>query len=304
VDVLVIGATGLVGGGIARHLLAQGHVVTGLARTPAAADRLRSAGLTPLPGDLAGRRDAVVTAAGAADAVVYAAQPTDPREETDLVEALLDALAGRPTSFLFVSGSGVLLERTAGAWSPHSFAEDDPFVVEPLALGRLAAEQATRHGAARGVRAMVLRPGTIWGPDDDHGHVASVYRSVAATGAACYVGDGLATYGHVHLDDVARLAERVLVAGTAGALYHAVAGEIPNRWIAEAVARDLGCATRSLTPAEAVAVWGELGALVMAASGRTRDIRTRAELGWTPQHTDMLTVVGDPGLRGLATAAA
>jgi nucleoside-diphosphate-sugar epimerase len=298
--VVVLGATGFVGGGIARHLLASGHAVTGLARTDAAADRLRAQGITPLAGDLAGRRAEVVTAATQADAVVYAAQPADPAQEAGLVEDLLDALAGSTTAFLFVSGSGVLLERTAGAWSPHTYAEDDPFVVEPLAVHRLAAEQAVRNGARRGVRAMVLRPGTIWGPGDDHGHLAAVYRSVAVTGSACYVGEGLATYGHVHLDDVARLAERTLAVGTAGSLYHAAAGETPNRWIAEAVARDLGVPTRSLTPAEAVGVWGEMGALVLSASSRTRDDRTRAELGWAPQHTDLLTAVGDPDLRALA----
>jgi nucleoside-diphosphate-sugar epimerase len=302
--VVVIGATGFVGGGVARHLLAHGHVVTGLARTEAAAERLRRQGATPLAGDLAGRRDTVVVAAAAADAVVYAAQPADPREEAGLVEALVEALAGRTTAFLFVSGSGVLLERTAGAWSPRTHAEDDPFVVEPLAVHRHAAEQTVRRAAARGVRAMVLRPGTIWGPGEDHGHVASVYRSVAVTGAACYVGEGLATYGHVHLDDVARLAERALAVGTAGALYHAVAGETPNRWVAEAVARDLDVPTRSLTPAAAVGVWGEMGALVMSASSRTRDPRTRAELGWAPRHTDLLDTVGDPDLRALAVPAA
>lgn len=51
---------------------------------------------------------------------------------------------------------------------------------------------------------MVIRPGLIWGPVD-HGHLPMVYRSAAATGAACHVGEGLNTYSHVHLDDVTRL---------------------------------------------------------------------------------------------------
>ncbi|WP_328457236.1 NAD-dependent epimerase/dehydratase family protein [Amycolatopsis sp. NBC_00438] len=166
-----------------------------------------------------------------------------------------DALAGSETSFLFVSGSGVLLQRTGGAWSEDSFAEDDPFTVEPPAARRPAVEEPARAAAGRDVRAIVLRPGMVRGPGE-HGHLALIRRSVDRTGAACSVGEGLSTYSHVHLDDVARLAGLALARGTAGALDHAVAGETPTRWIAEAVARERGCATRSLTPAEATTVWG------------------------------------------------
>jgi nucleoside-diphosphate-sugar epimerase len=299
VKTLVIGATGLLGGGIATHLRDMGHDVTGLARTPAAADRLLARGITPLSGDLAGGLDAVVAAAAAVDSVVYAAQP-EPREEADTVTALLQAMRGSTSTLLFISGSGVLLQRTGGSWSPDSYAEDDPFVVEPLAVARHAAEQTVRQGAARGVRTLVLRSGTVWGPGGDHGHLPRVYTSVAVTGAACYVGDGLATYSHIHLADLARLVELALARGRAGALYHAAAGETPNRWIAESVARDLGVPTRRLGADEAAHVWDGLGALVMSASSRIRAPRSRVELGWVPQHGDLLAAVGDPELRRLA----
>jgi MMPL family len=46
--------------------------------------------------------------------------------------------------------------------------------------------------------------------------------------------------------------------GTSGALHHGAAGEIANRWLAEAVAKDLGCPTRSLTTSEAADLWGEV----------------------------------------------
>ncbi len=88
--------------------------------------------------------------------------------------------------------------------------------------------------------------------------------------------------------------------GEGGALYHAAAGEIPNRWIAEAVARDLGCETRSVTVSEATEIWGEFGALIMSVSSRVRDVQTRKALGWSPQHLDMLSEIGEPRLRALA----
>ncbi|MFD9507847.1 NAD-dependent epimerase/dehydratase family protein [Streptomyces mirabilis] len=229
-NVFVIGATGFVGGTLARHLTAREHLVTGLARTDVAAVALAADGITPVVADLDSRRSATIDAALEADVVVYAAQ-ADPMLETATVESLTRAMAGTGKTLIFLSGSGVLLQRTAGAWSQDSFAEHDPFAVEPLATSRKAAEDTVLAAASDRLRAMVIRPGLIWGPGD-HGHVPMTYQSVAATGAACYVGPGLHTYSHVHIDDVTRLFTLALEAGRAGGLYHAVAGEVPNRWIA------------------------------------------------------------------------
>ncbi|GAA1677283.1 hypothetical protein GCM10009733_087720 [Nonomuraea maheshkhaliensis] len=174
-NVLVIGATGFVGGAVARHLAAQGHTVTGLARTGEAAAPLAAQGITPLSGDLPGppadgpggvpgspgdgpgggvrsgtyERDhdrfaAAVTAAGQADAVIYAAQP-DPETEERTVAGLLDALAGTGKTFVFTSGAGVLIQRTGGSWSEDGFGEDDPFEVEPLAAGASSSRHAPPH---------------------------------------------------------------------------------------------------------------------------------------------------------------
>ncbi|KAA0940723.1 NAD-dependent epimerase/dehydratase family protein [Streptomyces apricus] len=202
-NIFVIGATGFVGGHLSRHLAAEGHTVCGLARTETAAAVLEARGIVPVAGDLDARRPAVVEAALNADAVVYAAQAA-PEQETGAVSDLVRTLAGTGRTLVFLSGSGVLLQRTAGAWSPDVFAEHDPFTVEPLAELRKATEDIVLAAAGEGLRAMVVRPGLIWGPGD-HGHLSMVYRSVARSGAACYVGQGLNTYGHVHIDDVTRL---------------------------------------------------------------------------------------------------
>lgn len=285
--VFVIGATGFVGGAVARSLAADGHHVTGLARTDDAAAALTSHGITPVAGDLEARRSSTVAAALRADAVIYAAQ-ADPPQETAAVDDLTRALTGTGKALLFLSGSGVLLQRTGGAWSQDSFAEHEPFTVEPLAAFRKAAEETVLAAAAAGLRAMVIRPGLIWGPGD-HGHLPMIRRSVAVTGSACYIGPGLNTYSHVHIDDVTRLFTLALDAGRPGGLYHAVAGEVPNRWIAERVAQDLGCDARSVGQEEAAGIWGEFGALVMGASSRLRTVASPRELGWRPERLDMLS---------------
>ncbi|MGX1669372.1 NAD-dependent epimerase/dehydratase family protein [Streptomyces sp. NPDC055400] len=215
-NIFDIGATGFVGGALARHLSAEGHTVTGLARTETAAAGLTTRGILPAPGDLDERRPAVVEAALAADAVVYAAQ-AGPEQETATVQDLSRALTGTDKTLIFLSGSGVLPQRTAGAWGPDVFAEDDPFTPEPLADFRKAAEDTVLAAAKDGLRAMVIRPGLIWGPAD-HGHLSMVYQSVAATGAACYIGEGLNTYSHVHVDDVTRLFTLALAKGHPGGL--------------------------------------------------------------------------------------
>ncbi|NEB38514.1 NAD-dependent epimerase/dehydratase family protein [Streptomyces sp. SID14515] len=301
-DIFVIGATGFVGGHLVRHLVAEGHTVTGLARTESAAGHLAARGVTPCAADLDARRPEAIEAARRADAVIYAAQPA-PDLESAAVRELADALSGTGKTFVFLSGSGVLMRRTAGAWSPDIFAEQDTFTTEPLAEYRRAAEDTVLATAGNGVRSMVIRPGLIWGPGD-HGHISMIYQSVAATGAACYVGEGLNTYSHVHIDDVTRLFSLALDKGTSGGLYHAVAGETPNRWIAERVAADLDVPARSVTPDEAADVWGEFGALIMAASSRIRAVTSQQELGWQPEHTDMLTMIGEGRLRQLARRSA
>lgn len=129
-NVFVIGATGFVGGALARHLTARGHLVTGLARTDVAAVALAADGITRVVADLNSRRSATIDAALQADVVVYTAQ-ADPVLETATVESLTRAMAGTGKTLIFLSGSGLLLQRTAGAWSQDSFAEHDPSSSNP-----------------------------------------------------------------------------------------------------------------------------------------------------------------------------
>ena len=294
----IIGASGYVGGKLARHFAASGHSVTGLARSAQSAARLQESGIRPELGDLESNLAKVLATAKHADAVIYAAQVAFEREP-EIVGALCEALAGTGKTLIFLSGSGVLMQRTEGAWSADSFAEDDAFTPEPLALARVEAEKIVRAAAQNGVRAMVIRPPVIWGPDDN-GPIAQVYRSISKTGAACYIGSGLAVYANVHSADLADLFTRALERGRAGALYHAVAGEIAYRWIAEAVARDMGVEARSVTMSEATEIFGPFGALLQSACSRIRDARTRAELGWAPTRHDMLSMIGESRLRALA----
>ncbi|KNY24538.1 NAD-dependent epimerase/dehydratase family protein [Methylobacterium sp. ARG-1] len=299
--IFVIGATGYLGGVLARHFVEEGYEVAGLARREEAGAKLAADGITPVSGSLDDGMAPVLVAASDADAVVYAAQVELDREP-EVLERLCQALAGTGKTLIFTSGSGVFMKRTAGEWTSEAMAEDDAF--EPVAFlsERVRTERIVRAAAETGVRAMVVRPPAIWGPGDN-GQVARVYRTVATAGAACYVGSGLAAYSCVHHADLARLYALVIERGVSGALYHAAGGEFAWRWIAEAVARDLGVPTRSLSMDEAEEMFGPLGAMIYSACSRSLDPRARTELGWKPVHGDMLSQVGEPRLRALARPA-
>ncbi|NIJ17933.1 NAD-dependent epimerase/dehydratase family protein [Sphingobium vermicomposti] len=296
--ILVLGATGYLGSHIARHFKASGYQVSGLSRTSEGDLALEADGIVPLRGDL-NRLGTVVDLMGQHDATVYAAQLIL-QQELDTIAALLKTMDGRNHHFLFTSGTGLLSQRTNGLWSEDSFAEDEPFQPSKYIGLRLETETLVRNAGSSGsVRTMVIRPPMIWG-HGGCGHLRMFYSDAGRTGEVGYLGRGLNLYSNVHVDDLAEVYRLALEKGTAGALYHAVAGELNNRTLAEAVARDLGVTARSIDFFEGVRRWGKFETLIgMATCSRSRSPRTRRELGWTPRNLDLLTDIGHPAYRAL-----
>ncbi|MES2057974.1 MAG: NAD-dependent epimerase/dehydratase family protein [Pseudomonadota bacterium] len=154
--VLVLGATGGVGGETARALLAHGWRVRGLARrAPATSD-----GIEWVQGD-ALDASAVMAAAQGADAIVHAVNPPGYRDWAKLVLPMLDnsIAAARAT------GARLALPGTIYNYDPAT---------TPVALPESPQHAATRKGAIRvameqriaesGVRAIILRAGDFFGP--------------------------------------------------------------------------------------------------------------------------------------------
>src|SRR5262249_10176955 len=89
--------------------------------------------------------------------------------------------------------------------------------------------------------------------------------------------------------------------GASGAVYHAVSGEAPNRWIAEMVGRVFERPTRSITMDEAIELWGKRTVLlIMSVSSRSRSPNMQ-KLGWRPIHLDMMTAAEAALRRSLST---
>ncbi|WP_229726737.1 NAD(P)H-binding protein [Sphingomonas alpina] len=154
--VLILGATGGVGGETARALLAHGWRVRGLARrAPAASD-----GIEWVQGDALDAA-AVMAAAQGADAIVHAVNPPGYRDWAKLVLPMLD------NSITAAQATGARLAL------PGTIYNYDP-ATTPVALPNSPQRAATRKGAIRvameqriadsGVRAMILRAGDFFGP--------------------------------------------------------------------------------------------------------------------------------------------
>jgi nucleoside-diphosphate-sugar epimerase len=284
--IFIAGAGGYLGGALARAFLGAGHQVAVLARGEDKARAFAAQGLAPIVGDLADLGPLRGELAGMDAIVLAAAIPFD--QEWAVSNALIGALEGSGKPFLMTSGTAVLSHETPhGEWREETYAEDDPFTPPPWIALRVETENRVRAARERGVRAMVVRPPLIWG----HGgskQVPAIFQSVKTTGAACYIGAGLNLYSHVHVDDLARVYLLALERGQAGGLYHAVAGEVCWRTLAGAVARTTGVEARGVSLDQARQIWGPfIGPLFFGVSSRSRAVRTRVDLGWSPRWFDL-----------------
>ena len=164
---LLIVGCGDIGLRVARAI-GPGWRVLGLTSSPQRVDELRAAGIVPLLGDL----DAAPTLArlaGLADAVLHLAPPPSEGATDRRTEALLNALARRPSvrRLVYVSTSGVYGD-CAGA----RIDESQPLApATARARRRVDAEQRVRaYGCALGVLVTVLRVPGIYATDRPGGH--------------------------------------------------------------------------------------------------------------------------------------
>jgi hypothetical protein len=104
----------------------------------------------------------------------------------------------------------------------------------------------------------------------------------------------------LHIGDFARLAAAALDGGEPGRSITVSPARYPTAGSPKPSPATWAARPAASPPAEAAGVRGELGALIMDASSRSRAHRTRADLDWAPEHTDMLSMVGEPRLRALS----
>ena len=292
--VFITGASGYIGGSIAAKLIAGGHQVIGLVRSEDKAARLKAAGIEPVLGALAD--SAVVKAAAVrVDAVINAANS----DESLVVGALLEALAGSGKALIHTSGSSVGADRAVGEYSDLVYNEDTPFEPMPERLQRVALERAILSAVHRKVRSIVIRPTLIYGRG--HGlnpnsvQLPQLIDVARKHGGARHVGRGLNVWSHVHIDDVVDFYLLALEKAPASSVFYLENGEASWKDMASAIGMILGFgpATKDWPVDEAVRALG-IGAITsFGSNSRVRADKARMMLGWKPKGRPLMDEIAN-----------
>ncbi|MFI9634141.1 SDR family oxidoreductase [Nocardia sp. NPDC051929] len=279
--VFVTGASGWIGSATVADLLADGHEVTGLARSDGSAAALEAKGAQVRRGDL-DDLDSIRSGAEAADAVIHLANKHDWSDlaasnaaERAAVQTIGDALAGTGRPFLLASGVAALSQGR-----PATEADPSPFHGPDSPRG--GSENLALEYVDRDVHTVSLRFAPTVHGAGDHGFIATLAAIARRTAVSGYPGDGANRWAAVHRADAARLVTLGLGKAPAGARLHAVAEEgVPSRVIADAIGRALDLPVTSIAPQDIQGHFGWIGAFFAMDLSATSDA-TRELLGWTP----------------------
>jgi nucleoside-diphosphate-sugar epimerase len=300
--VFVAGATGAVGKRLVPQLVAGGHQVVAMTRSPKHAESLRAAGAEPVVAD-ALDRDAVIAAVRRAAPEVVIHQLTalvgaKNYAKFDEEFALTNRLRTEGTDYLLegarAAGVRRFIAQSYGNWnyertgsSPKT--EEDPLDPTPPRHQQqtLKAIRSLEDAVlnAPGIEGFALRYGNLYGPGTGialDGDIAAMLRKRMLP----LVGDGAGVWSFIHVEDAASAAVAAMERGASG-VYN-VADDEPaavHTWLPE-LARAVGA-----KPPLRVPVWlarpliGEVGVSMMTQIRGASNAKAKRDLGWTPTYS-------------------
>jgi nucleoside-diphosphate-sugar epimerase len=284
--VFVSGGTGSIGSAIVQALQEHGHKVVALGRSSEACQSLREAGATPIAGDL---RDAVkwVDIVDNVDGVIHVAAAWG-NEMGDIdrraVEVLLEAMRHR--------GSGKSFVYTGGCWlygETGDLVATEKTPLNPIAGFAWAIPTIQMVLSAPHVRGMVIHPAMVY--ERNGGVFRHFFEDARKLGHIRVVGGEHVRWPLVHCMDLARLYVLMVEQGKQGDVYNAAAIDgVSVGTVVRAIASRLGIHAEPMVydVERAVSLLGDSAAgyaLDHQMSGR----KAMAELGWNPEHTDVIT---------------
>ncbi|QBR02124.1 NAD-dependent epimerase/dehydratase family protein [Paraburkholderia pallida] len=283
--VLVTGATGLIGGAVARRLMAGDHEVVGLARSETSASKLAGEGFAVMHGDLADSAS-VASAARGVDAVIHAASPGDQNTATydkAATRSIIEALRGTGKRFIYTSGCLIY-----GSTGDTPATEDSPRKPLELVRWREELEDEILAAAATGVHPSVIRPGWVYG--NGGGAAMMMYGAAREYGVARFVGDGRNRWSTVHADDLADLYALMLERAPVSSVFNGVHGAAtPLIDIARAASEAAGAEGRVAAwpldeARQSLWVFADAIACDQVVSGE----KAQRELGWRPSRRSIV----------------
>ena len=297
--ILVIGATGYIGGSIAKTLMAKGYEVFGLSRNSDKMEALSKMGIKPVLGTLEDKKILVQTVQSS-DAVINAAD-SDHRQG---IETIIEALRGTGKTFIHTSGSSVIGDDALGEYeSPKIYNDDTPFTPIEIRKARADINNLVRiAGVKDGIRAMVITPPMIYGEglglSKESDQLPKLIRQSAEKKSGVYIGKGLNRWSNVHIEDLVNLYVLALEKAPSGAMFFAENGEESLLTIAEAISHTLGFSGKTISwPAElAIAELGNWARFALGSNSRIRAKHARQLLGWEPKAESILSWIGKHNL--------
>ncbi len=235
--VVVFGASGYLGGAIARHWQRQGATVHTTARSAEGRAQLESQGLVVFDGHL-GEPAKLAEAAAGCRYAVHAAGTRDRNTSrkilgwthvagTDNVIAACQHAAIR--HLVHISCADVTLQAAPRIhWNEDRVLSKAPFDAHAETMGR--AEEAVIGAGTSSMTTNVLRPAFVWGPGGDGpgdlGTATDLCREGLAQGLPLF-GPGDRFVSATYIGHVARASELAATAeGAAGSVFHLVDGEL------------------------------------------------------------------------------
>ena len=289
--VFVTGASGYIGAAVCAAVRKHGNDVVGLARSAAAIEKLKAAGVHPVLGSLNDHK-VLHEMTHDADAVIHCAfeqSPDGVKLEADALDAMLAAVDTDHEAFIYTSGVWVYGD-TAGKTIDES-ASLNPI---PLVAWRPHHEKKVQDAQKHKLRTIVIRPGLVYG---GHGGLVGMMLGQAKARQLIIVGDGKNHWPMVRVDALAELYALAMERAPAESIYNGVSGEsVQYGEVAHAAGRVAGAGGEiaHVPIAQAREMMGPF-ADALALDQRMSGAKAAQELGWDGHR---------PGvLEELATAA-
>lgn len=222
--IFITGASGFVGGAASRHLVAAGHTVRAMSRSPGSDAALRALGAEPVRCSL---DEVAAEHLAGCEAVVHSAayvEPWGPPDAWDKANVggtrrmLLAARRAGVARFIHIGTEAALVhgQDLIEADETWPLAFGSPY---PYCRTKALAEQAVREAndPVANFTTLVLRPRFIWGPGDRT--LLPLILDMAAKGGWVWIDSGRAPTSTTYIDNLVHAIELALTRGRPGEAY-------------------------------------------------------------------------------------